>query len=90
MLSTEVFIGYIAITNGIAFFAFGWDKQQAKKAKWRTPENRLIMLALAGGSIGAYLGMKIWKHKTLHKKFKYGLPLIILLQTLVLWWLVWY
>ena len=56
------------------------DKRKARRNKWRVPEAALIWLALLGGSIGAWLGMNIWHHKTQHKKFKYGLPFILLVQ----------
>ena len=55
-------------------------KWKAKKGSWRISEATLLILAAIGGSIGALLGMKIWHHKTMHKKFKYGLPLILLAQ----------
>ncbi len=55
-------------------------KVKAKQGSWRISEATLLILAVIGGSIGALLGMKIWHHKTMHKKFKYGLPLILLAQ----------
>ena len=55
-------------------------KWKAKHSKWRIPETTLLGLAVIGGSIGALFGMKVWHHKTMHKKFKYGLPLILLAQ----------
>ena len=55
-------------------------KWKAKQGSWRISEATLLILAAIGGSIGALLGMKIWHHKTMHKKFKYGLPLILLVQ----------
>ncbi len=55
-------------------------KCKAKQGSWRISEATLLILAAIGGSIGALLGMKIWHHKTQHKKFKYGLPLILLAQ----------
>ena len=55
-------------------------KWKAKKGRWRISEATLLMLAVVGGSVGAWLGMKVWHHKTMHKKFKYGLPLILLAQ----------
>ena len=70
----------IAILNVITFFLYGIDKWKAKKNRWRIPESTLLLLAVLGGSIGAWLGMKIWHHKTMHKKFKYGIPLILVLQ----------
>ena len=70
----------IAILNVITFFLYGIDKWKAKKNRWRIPESILLLLAVLGGSIGALMGMKIWHHKTMHKKFKYGIPLIMILQ----------
>ena len=70
----------IAILNVITLFLYGIDKWKAKKNRWRIPESTLLLLAVLGGSIGAWLGMKIWHHKTMHKKFKYGIPLILVLQ----------
>ena len=77
---------YIAILNVITFFLYGIDKWKAKKDRWRIPESTLL-LAVFGGSIGAWLGMKIWHHKTMHKKFKYGIPLIMILQIGILLYL---
>ena len=70
----------IAILNVITFFLYGIDKWKAKKNRWRIPESILLLLAVLGGSIGAWIGMKIWHHKTMHKKFKYVIPLIMILQ----------
>ncbi len=66
--------------NVITFILYGIDKLKAKKGKWRIPEATLLLLAVVGGSIGAWLGMKVWHHKTLHKKFRYGVPLILIAQ----------
>ena len=55
-------------------------KWKAKQGSWRISEVSLLILAVIGGCIGALLGMKIWHHKTMHKKFKYGLPMILLAQ----------
>ena len=71
---------YLAVINMVTFFMFGIDKWKAKKSKWRVRETALLGLAVLGGSIGAWLGMKVWHHKTLHKKFKYGIPVIIIIQ----------
>ena len=80
-MNIEEYIFYYLITiNAITFLIYGIDKLKAKKNKWRIPEFTLLFLAVIGGSIGAFLGMKVWHHKTMHKKFKYGIPLIILLQ----------
>ena len=84
---------YLAVINVVTFFMYGIDKwrstsgrllptgrKKAKKSKWRIREAALLGLAVLGGSIGAWLGMKVWHHKTQHKKFKYGVPAIIIIQ----------
>ena len=71
---------YLAVINVVTFFMYGIDKWKAKKSKWRIRETALLSLAVLGGSVGAWLGMKVWHHKTQHKKFKYGLPAIIIVQ----------
>ena len=76
----HIVIYYLLIINAVAFIVYGIDKLKARKGRWRIPEATLLLLALVGGSIGAWLGMKVWHHKTMHLKFKYGLPAIFLLQ----------
>ena len=71
---------YLAVINMATFFVYGIDKWKAKKSKWRIRETALLGLAVLGGSIGAWLVMKVWHHKTQHKKFKYGVPAIIIVQ----------
>ncbi|MBP5375308.1 MAG: DUF1294 domain-containing protein [Bacteroidaceae bacterium] len=71
---------YFAAINVVTFFLYGIDKWKAKRSKWRIPEATLLGLAVIGGSVGAWLGMKVWHHKTMHKKFKYGIPLILVAQ----------
>lgn len=76
----HIVIYYLFTINALAFIVYGIDKLKARKGRWRISEATLLLLALVGGSIGAWLGMKVWHHKTMHLKFKYGLPSIILLQ----------
>ena len=71
---------YLIAINAITFITYGIDKWKARKNKWRIPESTLLLLAVFGGSIGAFLGMRVWRHKTMHKKFKYGIPSILVLQ----------
>ena len=71
---------YLFAINIVSFFLYGIDKYKAKKNKWRISEATLLMIAVIGGSIGAWVGMRIWHHKTMHKKFKYGIPVIIIFQ----------
>ena len=71
---------YFAAVNLVALIIYGWDKFCAKRHRWRVPEATLLMLAVIGGSIGAMAAMWLFRHKTLHLKFKYGVPFIFLLQ----------
>ena len=71
---------YLLAINAVTVIVYGIDKYKAKKAKWRISEATLLLLAVLGGSIGAWIGMKVWHHKTMHKKFKYGIPAILLIQ----------
>ena len=71
---------YLIVINIVTFLVYGIDKWKAKQGSWRISEATLLILAVFGGSIGALLVMKVWHHKTQHKKFKYGLPLILLAQ----------
>jgi uncharacterized membrane protein YsdA (DUF1294 family) len=73
-------IYYLLVINAATFIIYGIDKYKAKKAKWRISEATLLTMAAVGGSIGAWLGMKAWHHKTQHRKFKYGVPIILLIQ----------
>ena len=79
MMETYI-LYYLASINAITFIVYGIDKLKAKKGKWRIPESTLLLLAIVGGSIGAWCGVKVWHHKTLHKKFRYGIPLIMVIQ----------
>lgn len=77
---TKLTLYYLLAINAVAFIAFGVDKFKAKTDQWRIPEKTLMLLALAGGSIGAWAGMQVWRHKTQHAKFKYGIPAILFVQ----------
>jgi len=80
----KMVIIYLVITNVVTFFMYGIDKWKAKKSKQRIRETALLGLAVLGGSIGAWLGMKVWHHKTLNKKFRFGVPVIIIIQLLLI------
>ena len=66
--------------NILGFFLMGLDKHKAKKKVWRIPEVTLFTTAIFGGSLGTTLGMFLFHHKTRHWYFRYGLPLILLVQ----------
>lgn len=76
----EEIICYLLAINIATFLLYGIDKYKAKKGKWRISEATLLTMGAIGGSIGAWAGMRLWHHKTMHKKFKYGIPLIIIMQ----------
>ena len=84
----KVAIYYLAAINVIAFILYGLDKLWAKKGRWRVPERSLILIAAAGGSIGAIAAMKVWHHKTKHNKFRLGLPAILLAQIAIIYFAV--
>ena len=76
----EEIICYLLAINIATFLLYGIDKYKAKKNQWRISEATLLTMAAIGGSIGAWAGMRLWHHKTMHKKFKYGIPVIIIMQ----------
>ena len=76
---------WLVLINLVTFLTFGLDKLKAKRKEKREkirriPEKTLFLLAILGGSVGALLGMRVWHHKTLHKSFRFGIPLILILQ----------
>lgn len=81
-LSTSILI-YLAAINLVTFLVYGMDKLKAKKHWWRVPEATLLLLATVGGSVGAWVAMFLFHHKTLHKKFRYGVPAILIIQLAV-------
>ena len=84
---TNVLLYYLIVINIVTFLIYGIDKRKAKQGSWRISGAFLMILAVIGGSIGALLGMKVWHHKTMHKKFKYGLPLILLAQIALIYFI---
>lgn len=84
----RIIIIYLTSINVATFITYGIDKMKAKRSKWRIREASLLLLAVLGGSIGALLGMKVWHHKTMHKKFKYGVPAILIIQMAIIGYLL--
>ena len=88
METRHLILAYLAIITVVTFLVYGIDKWKAQHKRWRIPESVLLGLAVFGGSVGAWLGMQVWHHKTQHKKFKYGVPAIFAVQVaLAVWWL---
>ena len=84
---TNALLYYLIVINVVTFLVYGIDKWKAKQGSWRISEATLLILAVIGGSIGALLGMKVWHHKTMHKKFKYGAPAILIIQIILIGYL---
>ena len=78
---------YLSAINVVTFVLFGLDKYNARKGNRRIREVTLMAMAALGGSIGAWMGMRLWHHKTKHRKFRYGIPLILLLQIALIYFL---
>ena len=71
---------YAVLINLAALIVFGVDKKRARRHEWRISERTLFLLALAGGSVGAILGMLVFRHKTRKWYFILGIPLILMIQ----------
>lgn len=76
-------MAYLVISNMIGFAAMGIDKRKARKHKWRTKEATLFLIAIIGGSIGSWIGMYVFRHKTKHWYFVIGIPGILILQVIM-------
>ncbi|MFC5471431.1 DUF1294 domain-containing protein [Cohnella suwonensis] len=78
---------YLLAINAGALWAMAYDKGQAKRRGRRVPERTLFLLAAVGGSPGAIAGMRLWRHKTKHVSFVVGMPAILVVQALIVYWL---
>lgn len=83
----DMFFIYLVVINIIGFFAMGIDKAKAKAKAWRIPEKTLLSIAVLGGAVGVWLGMEAFRHKTKHMHFKYGVPLIFIIEVLAWFYL---
>jgi uncharacterized membrane protein YsdA (DUF1294 family) len=77
---------YLAAVNLVTFTVYGVDKAKARRGAWRVSEKTLFLLPLLGGSVGALLGMLVFRHKTKHWYFAWGIPLILLAQIALAVW----
>lgn len=83
----KLFIIYLAVISIITFMVFGIDKLKAKNNAWRIPEKVLFLLSAMGGSVGALAGMYIFRHKTKKPPFKFGIPAILIVQIVFLYFM---
>ena len=79
---------WLIAINLVTFAVYGIDKRRARRGAWRVPEKTLFLLPLLGGSIGALLGMRVFRHKTKHWYFVWGVPAILLAQLALAVWLL--
>jgi uncharacterized membrane protein YsdA (DUF1294 family) len=80
----DILITYLLIINAVSFLFMLIDKRKAVKKAWRIPEATLLGIAAIGGSLGAVLAMRLFRHKTLHPKFAIGLPVLLAVHIIVL------
>ena len=78
-----IIIAYLVIVNLAGLISMYIDKKRAIKNKWRIPEKTLFLIAIIGGSIGSISGMHLFRHKTKHWYFKYGMPAILICQVII-------
>lgn len=74
---------YLLVINFITWAAYGLDKRRAKGGKWRIPERTLLILTVVGGSVGALVGMLLFRHKTKKAKFVVGVPVILVMHCVI-------
>ena len=80
----KIFLVFYIIMNLVTFILYGADKAKAKKGKWRIPEKTLLLFAACFGGLGAFLGMKIFRHKTKHTSFRILVPVCMILQFILI------
>ena len=73
-------VRWLVLINIAAFCFFGIDKRKARRGHWRMSENTLLLSAVLGGSLGALAGMRVFHHKTRHRKFTITVPILLVLQ----------
>jgi uncharacterized membrane protein YsdA (DUF1294 family) len=84
----KLFFTYLLIVNVISFALMGIDKKRARNSQYRISEQTLWLSAIAGGVIGAIVGMNYFRHKTKHAAFKYGLPLLLAIEAALIYYVI--
>lgn len=80
----KIFLVFYALMTIVTFILYGVDKGKAKKGRWRIPEKTLLLFAACFGGLGAFLGMKIFRHKTKHTSFKILVPTFMIIQFILI------
>lgn len=78
----ELLVLYLVVVNIAGFIMMGLDKSKARRGAWRISEKALFGIAVLGGSLGVWIGMNLFRHKTKHWYFKYGIPVIFFAEFL--------
>ena len=79
---------YLLIINVYTFFLMRTDKiRSVRDRRHRIPERRLLGLSAAGGSLGSFAAMRMFRHKTKHVAFAAGIPLMLLIHIAFIVWL---
>ena len=79
----RIVLSYLVVINTLGFYMMWSDKKKAKRGVWRIPERNFFLVSVLGGSLGCWLGMQAFRHKTQHIKFTVGIPGVLLLQLAV-------
>jgi uncharacterized membrane protein YsdA (DUF1294 family) len=82
-----ILILYLLAVNVYGMAVMGIDKWKSSRRKWRVPERKLFLIAAVGGAAGIFAGMKLFHHKTLHNKFRYGIPVILAIEAVVVFYI---
>ncbi|WP_373232493.1 DUF1294 domain-containing protein [Cohnella sp.] len=82
----KFFVAYVVIICFITLLMMAYDKKQARKGGRRIPERTLFLLSAIGGALGGIVGMRIWRHKTKHTSFVIGLPALLVVQLMAVYW----
>ena len=85
-IPTQAITVWLLSINLAAFALMGTDKYRARRNMWRIPEKTLFLSAVLGGTPGAILGMRLFRHKTRHRRFRYGLPTLLAIQLAAAAW----
>lgn len=80
----KIFLVFYAIMNVVTLVLYGADKAKAKRGSWRIPEKTLLLFAMCFGGLGAFLGMKLFRHKTKHTSFRILVPVFMIIQFIII------
>lgn len=79
----KYYVCWLLLMSAVTFFLMGWDKHLARCRRRRIPERVLLSWAAAGGALGGVLAMQLFRHKTLHRHFSVGMPVMLAVQLLL-------